>query len=66
MPPLCERGRAEAEALEGAQQVEAVVLGSVFRMNDLRQLVGERHFPSNRPQTVCVLAALIMTKKQEK
>lgn len=39
--PPCERPRAEAEALEGSQQVEAAVLGFGFRMNDPRQLVGE-------------------------
>ena len=37
----CECRCAEAEALEGAQQVEAVVLAFGFGMNDLGQLVGE-------------------------
>lgn len=58
MIPPCERRCAEAEALKGAQQVEAVVLGFGFRMNHLRQLMGERHFPSNRPQVVCVPGVL--------
>lgn len=62
----CERRCAEAEALEGTQQVEAVVLGFGFRMNDLRQLMGERHFPSNRPQVVHVLGTLIVKEKQQK
>lgn len=61
-----ERRCAEAEALEGPQQVEAVVLGFGFRMNDLRQLMGERHFPSNRPQVVHVLWTLIMKENQKK
>lgn len=58
MIPACEHRWAEAEALKGAQQVEAVVLGFSFRINHLRQLVGERHFPSNSPQVVCVLGVL--------
>lgn len=56
--PPCERRGAEAEALKGAQQVEAFVLGFAFRMNNLRQLAGERHFPSNWPQMVRVLRVL--------
>lgn len=54
----CKYHFAKAEAFKGAEQVEAVVLGFGFRMNDLRQLVGERHFTSNRPQLVCVLRVL--------
>lgn len=64
--PPCECCCAEAEALKGAQQVEAVILGFGFRMNDLRQLAGERHFPSYSPQVACVLWALIIKKKKQK
>lgn len=63
---LCERHCAEAEALEGTQQVEAVVLGFGLGMNDLRQLTGERRFPSDRPQVVHVLGTLTMKPKQKK
>ena len=62
----CERRCAEAEALEGAQQVEAVVLAFAFGMNDLGELVGERHLPSNGPQVVGVLGTLSMKGKQKK
>lgn len=64
--PPCERRSAEAEALKGAQQVEAVVLGFGFRMNDLGQLVGKWHFPANRPQVVCVFGALIRRIKNRR
>lgn len=62
----CECRCAEAEALEGGQQVEAVVLAFGFRMNDLGQLVGERHLPSNGPQMVGVLGTLSVKEKQKK
>ncbi len=65
MLPPCECRGTEVEALEGAQQVEAAVLGFGFRMDDLRQLMGERHFPSNRPQVVCVLGTLVVQEKQK-
>lgn len=55
---LSERRRADAEALEGAQQAEAGVLGSGVRMNDLGQLVGEGQLPPNRPQAAGVLGVL--------
>lgn len=64
--PPCEGRGTEAEALEGAQQVEAAVLGFGFRMNDLRQLAGERHFASNRPQVVRVLGTLISRRRSWK
>ena len=63
--PPCEPRCVEAEALKGAQQVEAVVLGFGFRMNDLGQPSGERHFPSHRPQVPHVLRAL-MEKQSRK
>lgn len=50
-PPRDQR-RVKTEALKGAQQVEAIVLAFGLRMNELRQLAGERHFPSGRPQVV--------------
>lgn len=57
---------AKAEALKGAEQVEAVILGLGFRMNDLRQLVGERHFPSNRPQVVSIHGVLDYGERKKK
>lgn len=65
MFPPRERRCAEVEALKGAQQVEAAALGFGFRMNDLRQLAGERYFPTNRPQVVFVPGVLIMMEKPE-
>lgn len=56
--PPCKNCRADAEALKGAQQTEAIVLGFGFRMNNLRQLVGERYVSASRPQVVCVLWVL--------
>lgn len=66
--PSRKQSPADAEALEGAKQVEAVVLGSGFGMNHLRQLRGERYFAANRPQVVCILRALnrVGKTKQEK
>lgn len=61
--PPCEGRGTEAEALEGTQQVEAAVLGFGFGMNDLRQLAGNRHFASNRPQVVHVLGTLISRRR---
>lgn len=54
-----ERRRADAEALEGAQEAEAGVLGFGLRTDDLGQLAGERQLPPNRPQAAGVLGALI-------
>lgn len=56
--PSYKHSPADAEALEGAQQVEAVVLGFGFRMNHFGQLRGERYFAASRPQVVRVLRAL--------
>lgn len=57
---LSARRRANAEALEGTQQIEARVLGIGFRMDDLRQLAGERRLPSDSPKAVLVLGVLIV------
>lgn len=56
---LAVRRCAEAEALEGAQQTEAAVLGFGFWMDDLGQLMWQRHSPTNRPQMVRVLGVLM-------
>lgn len=64
--PSRQHRRAKAEALKGAEQVEAVILGLGFRMNDLRQLVGERHFPSNRPQVVSIHGVLDYGERKKK
>lgn len=56
--PLGERRRADAEALEGAQQAEAGVLGSGVRMDDPGQLVGEGQLPPHRPQAAGVPGVL--------
>lgn len=61
---LSERRRADAEALEGAQQIEAGVLGFGVRMDDLGQLAGERQLPPNSPQTARILGVLIVDGKQ--
>lgn len=53
-----ERRRADAEALEGAQQAEAGVLGFGFRMDDLGQLPRERQLPPGGPQAAGVLGVL--------
>lgn len=54
-----ERRRANAEALEGVQQIEAGVLGLGFGMDDFRQLAGERHLSPDSPQAAGVLGVLI-------
>lgn len=59
------RRRANAEALEGTQQVEASVLGIGFRMDDLRQLAGERQLPPDSPKALGVLGVLIVKEKQQ-
>lgn len=58
MFPPAERRRAEAEALEGAQQVEAAVLAPFLRVDDLGKLAGQRHLPPDGPQVAGVLGAL--------
>lgn len=62
---LGQRRRANAEALEGAQQTEAGVLGFGVGMDDLGQLAGERQLPPNRPQAAGVLGVLIVEAKQK-
>lgn len=57
LPPV-ERRRAEAEALEGAQQVEAAVLALPLGVDDLGELAGQRHLPTDGAQVAGVLGAL--------
>lgn len=53
-----ERRRAEAEALEGAEQVEAAVLALALGVDDLGELAGQRHLPPDGAQMAGVLGAL--------
>lgn len=53
-----ERRRAEAEALEGAQQVEAAVLAPALGVDDLGELARQRHLPPDGAQVAGVLGAL--------
>lgn len=66
MLSACERRRVEAEALESAQQVEAAVLALGFGMDDLGQLVGQRHLPPDRSQVVDVPGALVGEGKRQR
>lgn len=57
--PLTKQRRwAEAEALEGAQQVEAAVLAPALGVDDLGELAGQRHLPPEGAQVAGVLGAL--------
>lgn len=53
-----ERRRAEAEALEGAEQVEAAILALPLGVDDLGELAGQRHLPPDGAQMAGVLGAL--------
>lgn len=53
------RQRAQAEALEGVEQVEAVILGFAVGTQQLGQLAGERHFAANAFQVAGILGVLI-------
>lgn len=53
-----ERRRAEAEALEGAEQVEAAFLALALGVDDLGELAGQRHLPPDGAQMAGVLGAL--------
>lgn len=62
----CEHVWSEAEALECAEQVEALVLGLALRINDLGQLTREWHSPPDRVQVVRVLRVLLTVEIQRK
>lgn len=63
--PPAERRRAEAEALEGAEQVEAAVLAPALGVDDLGELAGQRHLPPDGAQVAGVLGALGQRQRRQ-
>jgi len=54
---------AEAEALQGLQYVDSIVLALAVRMYYVGQLAGERHYPPKWRQVVRVLGVLIVNER---